>query len=69
MPTEVIIMCSYGLCTETAAERGGVIGGPVFDLCPKHAAEYRATAAGAGVPLKLEPIPAGETRTASEAMR
>jgi hypothetical protein len=69
MPIEVIIMCSYGLCIETAAERGGVIGGPKFDLCPKHAAEYLATAAGAGVPLVLEAIPAGETRTASEAMR
>jgi len=69
MPVEVIIMCSYGLCIERALERGGTIGGPKFDLCAKHAAEYRAAAESVGVPLKLESIPAGETRTASEALR
>lgn len=69
MATEVIIMCSYGLCIGTAEQRGGVIGGPQFDLCPKHADELKATATRAGVFCKLEPIAAGETRTASEVAR
>ncbi len=56
MATEVIILCSYGLCMNTARQRGGVIGGPQFDMCDGCVAKLKKTAADAGVALKLEPI-------------